>query len=247
MRQLLIVDEHAGFRRAAQEALEDEGAPGRRGGDRRRALASVDRLRPDVILLDVQLPDMTGSRWRTARLPGAADRVDLESPGERLRQRLTTTSAAGFIPKEDLTGAAIERSSSRRPVTDATAAERDRRRLGIWAVGAEVMWIRATCRRTTSSIWRWERRTSSSGSSPCSTPREPDRPADARRRVPMVHRELSNARVPLAVSLGAFKNLSLPFVVWLFSRTDRPAAEQRSASTSRRSSPGRWCSASSSR
>ena len=61
MRRLLIVDYHAGFRRAAREALEDEGyAVVGEAGTGAEALASVDRLRPDVILLDVQLPDMTG-------------------------------------------------------------------------------------------------------------------------------------------------------------------------------------------
>lgn len=111
MRRLLIVDDHAGFRRAARAALEDEGyAVVGEAGTGAEALASVDELRPDVILLDVQLPDMTGFQV-VERLTGSVPQVVLISsrPASEYRQRLTTTSAAGFIPKEDLTGAAIER------------------------------------------------------------------------------------------------------------------------------------------
>ena len=117
MRRLLIVDDHVGFRRAAREALEDEGyAVVGEAGTGAEALASVDRLRPDVILLDVQLPDMTGFQVAD-RLASSAPLIVLISsrPASEYRQRLTTTSAAGFIPKEDLTGLRSSGSSSRAP------------------------------------------------------------------------------------------------------------------------------------
>ena len=60
-RTVLIVDDHAGFRRRARRALEAEGyevvgeAPS--GADGIEAAAA---LRPDIVLLDVHLPDASG-------------------------------------------------------------------------------------------------------------------------------------------------------------------------------------------
>lgn len=61
MPSVLIVDDHAGFRGAARRLLE-------RGGfdvvgdaaDGEAALTQAEALRPDVVLLDVQLPDIDG-------------------------------------------------------------------------------------------------------------------------------------------------------------------------------------------
>src|SRR3954469_544883 len=58
---VLIVDDHAGFRHAARALLEADGfdvigesASGTEG------LEAVERLRPQVVLLDVGLPDLDG-------------------------------------------------------------------------------------------------------------------------------------------------------------------------------------------
>ena len=61
MKTILIVDDHLSFRATARTLLESEGfeVVGE-AGDGSEALDSVVRLRPDVVLLDVQLPDMDG-------------------------------------------------------------------------------------------------------------------------------------------------------------------------------------------
>ena len=58
---VLIVDDHDGFRDAAESQLEAEGfdVVGT-AADGRQALSETARLRPDIVLLDIQLPDLDG-------------------------------------------------------------------------------------------------------------------------------------------------------------------------------------------
>ena len=58
---VLIVDDHASFRRMARRLLASAGysvvGEAENGA---AALAAVDRLEPDIVLLDVLLPDLNG-------------------------------------------------------------------------------------------------------------------------------------------------------------------------------------------
>ena len=68
---VLIVDDHPEFRRSAGALLEAEGfAVIAEAADGDEAIAAVERARPQIVLLDVQLPGRTASRspsaWRRA-------------------------------------------------------------------------------------------------------------------------------------------------------------------------------------
>jgi DNA-binding NarL/FixJ family response regulator len=108
---VLIVDDHAGFRRAARALLEAEGfeviAESATGGE---ALEAADRARPALVLLDIGLPDIDGitlaalltaaDRRRAVVLTSSRDAADYHS-------LLEGCGARGFIAKAELSGAAI--------------------------------------------------------------------------------------------------------------------------------------------
>lgn len=108
---VLIVDDHPSFRSSARALLEAEGfrvvgeAEDGAGG-----LARAGQLRPDLVLLDVQLPDIDGFDV-AARLTanGAAPTVILVSSRDRddLGSQLARSGARGFIPKAELSAAGI--------------------------------------------------------------------------------------------------------------------------------------------
>jgi DNA-binding NarL/FixJ family response regulator len=110
-RTVLIVDDHEGFRVSARALLEAEGfeVVGE-AADGTGAIEGVGRLRPDVVLLDIQLPGLDGLAVaeQLAALPDPPAVVltssrDATVYGLRLRQ----TSARGFIPKSGLSGEAL--------------------------------------------------------------------------------------------------------------------------------------------
>ena len=108
---VLIVDDHASFRALARTLLEAAGyevvgeAP-----DGVSALAAVANLKPAVVLLDVQLPDVDG--FAVSRRLAAEDDppvVVLISSRDRsaYRRRLADTPARGFLAKSELSGPAL--------------------------------------------------------------------------------------------------------------------------------------------
>lgn len=108
---VLIVDDHAGFRAAARRLLEIDGyrVVGE-AADGASALDATRALHPDVILLDVQLPDFDGFEV-CARLAGDAHvpAVVLTSSRDRsdYGPALSRTGACGFLPKAELSGRGI--------------------------------------------------------------------------------------------------------------------------------------------
>jgi DNA-binding NarL/FixJ family response regulator len=108
---VLIVDDHAPFRALARALLQLEGfeVVGE-AGDALSALDAIRRLRPNVVLLDIQLPDLDGFEV-ARRLAQAGDppAIVLVSSRDRsaYRRRLAESAARGFIAKSDLSGAAV--------------------------------------------------------------------------------------------------------------------------------------------
>jgi DNA-binding NarL/FixJ family response regulator len=108
---VLIVDDHADFRASARALLDLQGFDVVGDvEDGRAALAVVDRLRPDVVLLDVQLPELDGFEvaGRLAALP-SPPRVVLISSRRRSAYdvRLPGAPVAGFLGKHELSGPAL--------------------------------------------------------------------------------------------------------------------------------------------
>lgn len=109
--RLVIVDDSAAFRTRAGELLAVEGfdvvGTARDGTS---ALALVARLRPDVVLLDVALPDAVGFEVAGAlvSLP-CRPRVVLVSSRDWscLGSRVLQSGAVGFLAKSELDGPAL--------------------------------------------------------------------------------------------------------------------------------------------
>ena len=107
---VLIVDDHPGFRASARMLLEAEGfdVVGE-AGDGRSGLDAAADLQPDVVLLDIQLPDMDGFAVAAGLNRNGPAVVLISSRArEDLREQLEASPVRGFIPKSELSGAALE-------------------------------------------------------------------------------------------------------------------------------------------
>jgi CheY-like chemotaxis protein len=105
---VLIVDDHEVFRASARALLQAGGFDviGEAAGGM-EAIEAVSTLRPEVVVLDIQLPDLDGlavaERLAAAPDPPAVVLIsgrEAATYGPRLRQ----TSARGFISKSELSG-----------------------------------------------------------------------------------------------------------------------------------------------
>jgi DNA-binding NarL/FixJ family response regulator len=108
---VLIVDDHPSFRTSARRTLEDAGyeVVGE-AHDGESALDAARDLRPAVVLLDVQLPDIDG--FEVALRLTAEDRapaVVLTSSrdGGEFGGMIARSGARGFLRKGELSGPAL--------------------------------------------------------------------------------------------------------------------------------------------
>jgi DNA-binding NarL/FixJ family response regulator len=74
------------------------------------ALQAAQDLAPDLVLLDVQLPDVSGIdlAGRLSANGGAAVILTSSRPSDQIGPDLTSSGTLGFIPKDELTVSAIE-------------------------------------------------------------------------------------------------------------------------------------------
>ncbi|MGZ6513371.1 MAG: LytR/AlgR family response regulator transcription factor [Actinomycetota bacterium] len=109
--RVLIVDDHAGFRARAREMLQGDGlnVVGE-AIDGVSAIEAVRALRPDLVLLDVRLPDLNGFdvAEKIASIDAPPAIVMTSSHDARdFRRRIEASVARGFLAKNDLSGQAI--------------------------------------------------------------------------------------------------------------------------------------------
>jgi DNA-binding NarL/FixJ family response regulator len=104
---LLIVDDHADFRAGARALLEVDGFEVLgEAADGESALEATRRLRPQVVLLDIQLPGMDGFAVADSLALGDEPPIVVltsSRPEDAFRSRLRAArSVRGFIAKADL-------------------------------------------------------------------------------------------------------------------------------------------------
>jgi len=108
---VLIVDDHDGFRESARALLEAEGfAVVGCAADGASVLVAVQRLRPQVVLLDIQLPDVDGFAVaeQLAAVPDPPRVVLISSrDAAAYGARLDAAPACGFLAKRELSGASL--------------------------------------------------------------------------------------------------------------------------------------------
>jgi DNA-binding NarL/FixJ family response regulator len=112
-RRVLVVDDHPSFRRCAGALLRAEGfeVVGE-AADGTAALALAAELAPDLVLLDVQLPDLDGFEVAAGLLARDPElRIVLVSSRDRdaYGSLIDASGAMGFISKGDFSGLELER------------------------------------------------------------------------------------------------------------------------------------------
>ncbi len=107
---VLIVDDHAAFRRSARLLLEADGYEViGEAEDGRSALIETESLAPDVVLLDVCLPDLDGFAVASELTGRGLAIVVLTSSrdGQDFGALVAESGARGFISKTRLSGASL--------------------------------------------------------------------------------------------------------------------------------------------
>jgi DNA-binding NarL/FixJ family response regulator len=109
--RVLIVDDHSGFRATARRLLESEGyeVVGE-AEDAAAALAVAQKTHPELVLLDVQLPDLDGFQL-TERLVALDSELQIVLTSSRdvedYGRYVEASAARGFVPKAELSGATL--------------------------------------------------------------------------------------------------------------------------------------------
>jgi DNA-binding NarL/FixJ family response regulator len=108
---ILIVDDHPSFRGTARALLESEGfdVVGE-AADGASAIEAVESLHPDVMLLDVHLPDIDGFEVAAALKKNGVPPAIVMTSSRDARDfgpLVEQSGARGFIAKAELSGATL--------------------------------------------------------------------------------------------------------------------------------------------
>jgi CheY-like chemotaxis protein len=109
---ILIVDDHDGFRAFARSMLEAAGFTVAEAATGAEATQAARAVRPGLVLLDIQLPDFDGfevARRLAARPGGPVVVLTSTREASDYGGRIGSSPAAGFLPKDQLSGAALRR------------------------------------------------------------------------------------------------------------------------------------------
>jgi DNA-binding NarL/FixJ family response regulator len=111
VRTILIVDDDAHFRSLARRLLEADGfeVVGE-ACDGASGLAAAGSLRPEVVLLDVGLPDLDGfevARMLAGNQTAASVIMTSSRDARAYGRRISNAGNISFLPKERISGAAI--------------------------------------------------------------------------------------------------------------------------------------------
>jgi DNA-binding NarL/FixJ family response regulator len=109
---VLVVDDHPSFRRMVRALLESEGFEViGEAADGASAIEAAKALRPDVVLLDVYLPDVNGFELVTALTKAGPPAIVLTSSHDKrdFGRLMEGSGARGFIPKTELSGSSLSR------------------------------------------------------------------------------------------------------------------------------------------
>jgi len=114
---VLVLDDHAGFRQSTRRLLERHRYRVVEAGDGASAVRELAASRPDLVLLDVHLPDADGFDVATRlRAMDSTPTIVLISthPAADMADRLGGSAADGFIDKAELSASTIAAMLTRR-------------------------------------------------------------------------------------------------------------------------------------
>jgi DNA-binding NarL/FixJ family response regulator len=101
--RVLVVDDQAPFRAVVREMLERAGFEWvGEAADGASALAAQTTLRPDVVLLDVRLPDASGIQVARAMTAGEDRPIVVLTSTDDYRYAVPGSGALGFVAKSEL-------------------------------------------------------------------------------------------------------------------------------------------------
>lgn len=105
---MLVVDDQAGFRAVVRRLLESDGfVVVGEAGDGGTALRAASELGPDVVLLDVRLPDRSGIEVARLIRDGPKPPAVVLTSTADYAHAVPSCGAQGFVPKTHVSGATL--------------------------------------------------------------------------------------------------------------------------------------------